>query len=434
MKMDKRKQKLEVKPEDLFSAEKDSLMDYDVTNTDWFSSSSTSDLDIHSNAMYYDDDILNLFDIPFSFDDEPLLQENKEIFQDLACTSTPKSSPPTVSKIFNDSGIEESVVNKTDASYKVLDDITDKVYSIKNSNYTNLSQLSESRLSGISSDSSSRKHVNIVRKHFVIQKRNKNNSVSNCITKEQLIYYSGIKNYSDAIAILKHIKMPKNGVSSFKMQLMALMKLRLDLPWLDMSFRFSIPESKLKEIVKKAFDIMSYSLEHLIPWHSQTKTSKRTVSRTYYVYSLISGETSHILIALTDSKRPVLFVSENYSSKTCAISAILNKCSTHLIPGDVLCVTDETGIDQFYTVNSQDTEFYLSSPSPNQYSVVEKCHFLMTELLSEFTFLAKQNDNTFDIRKLAIVASAIININAVSAVNAFQLNKIFEKSSQIVLQ
>lgn len=430
--MNKRKQKLEIKAEELFPMERDPLMDYDVTS-DWFSSSNNSDLDIPPNAIY--DDFLNLLDLPLHFEDEPLSHENKEIFQELCCTSTPKSSRPSVSKVFNDSGIDELGVKKikkeSDNSYHVLQDITSKINSFNNSNFTNLSHLSDlSKSHDISSEASFKKHVNILRKDFVLQNKNKSTDYSSSITKEQMVYYTGIKNYDLAIAILKHIKMPKCEVSGFKMELMALMKLRLDLPWLDMSFRFSISENVLKKTIKKAYDIMSYSLEDLLPWHSQRKISRRTVSRTYYIYSLISGESSHILILLTDSKKPVLFVSQNYDTKISALSVILNRCSAFLIPGDVVCNTDANGINVFYTINNQHQALFLNSPSPNNYSVIEKCHLFMTELLSEFTFLTKQN-SSFELSKLARVASAIVNINAVSEISLSQLQKMYEKSSRL---
>ncbi|XP_014275787.1 uncharacterized protein [Halyomorpha halys] len=431
--MNKRKQKLETKPEELFPTERDPLMDYDVTS-DWFSSSNNSDLDIPPNAIY--DDFFNLLDLPLNFEDEPLSHENKEIFQELYCTSTPKSSRPSVSKIFNDSGIDELGVKKikkeSNDSYHVLEDITSKINSFNNSSFSNLSYLSnQSKCNDTSSETSFKKHVNILRKDFVLQNKNKSIDYTRSITKEQMVYYTGIKNYNVAIAVLKHIKMPKCEVSSFKMELMALMKLRLDLPWLDMSFRFSISESVLMKTVKKAFDVMSYSLEDLLPWHSQRKISRRTVNRTYYIYSLISGESSHILILLTDSKKPVLFVSENYDTNISTLPVILNRCSAFLIPGDVVSISDANGINMFYTINNQHQALFLNSPSPHNYSVIEKCHLVMTELLSEFAFLTRQN-SSFELSKLAKVACAIVNINSVSEVSLSQLQKMYEKSSRII--
>ncbi|XP_075214673.1 uncharacterized protein LOC142320590 [Lycorma delicatula] len=159
-------------------------------------------------------------------------------------------------------------------------------------------------------------------------------SLSSVLTQEDFVnnnekisYYTGIPQYSYFMALLNCLNLPHNNtISPFQMLLLTLMKIRLNLDWTDLAYRFGRSVQVAKDTFGITVFILKKCLSHLVGWPMQDfnidNYSPRT-RRNLYVYSIkinnrFKGNENinkRIFICLSTLKHPIHFVSEPISEE-----------------------------------------------------------------------------------------------------------------------
>ncbi|XP_014240143.1 uncharacterized protein LOC106661354 [Cimex lectularius] len=386
--------------------------------------------------------------------------ENKETFQDLKFTSTPKSG----TTFCGDSGIGETSVfhGKTPREeYKtVLHDITDShKFNIQGANdsFISITDVAGREISGIScqfqttpvkrckqeaspvittlNTSKISRNIPIIRRKVNVafptpsssslSNRNKNDKIA----REQLVYYSGLNVYENAVGIVKYIHLPTSELSKYKMMLLTFMKLRLDLEWKDLAYRFEIDVTEAQSIFDKTLSVLSKSVLDLLPWHVQ-RVNNRVTAMNFYAF-VAENSSGKVLIVISNEKIPIFFVTPWYTSTQPPSLMLYIQCSKYFIPGDIICISDPL---EFYQVSEEGGQLVFTQIGKitqgdtfNQdiQCVISKLSNYVLTKTSRFT-------DDIDIAKVMLVCCALTNFNFMDQVDSTILKKIYQRSEHFL--
>ncbi|XP_073972322.1 uncharacterized protein [Rhodnius prolixus] len=242
--------------------------------------------------------------------------------------------------------------------------------------------------------------------------------------EEQLTYYSGINCYDLCIALLKHIKLaPSSHLSTFKMQMIMLMKLRLDLQWKDIAFRYESREQIVKRVFYKTLDVFSECLVELLPWQLNKRNARKNC-KAYLIYTLRKHDYQVVLI-IGDNRKPVNFVSARYLKDEDPLAIVLNECSAHLVKGDMFCLDDT-----FLRVEEHGGRWcFLQKNNLPRLPSMNYQQDVIAQMLTLYPLTSLEEDT--DLSKVMTVVGALINLNHLSTISISTLRAIYERSVRL---
>ncbi|KAL1140399.1 hypothetical protein AAG570_000331 [Ranatra chinensis] len=301
----------------------------------------------------------------------------RELFQDLKHTSTPKGVRTSVS-LSLDSGIQLSNLSlpsrkrikfnkeiEPPTSGRVLHDITGNNSALHKSvdSFTNISVDSDSSCTDCGSENKADqdriKRVSIIRRNLVKKsvksplsllnfdtslevplESGMNHSVT--LQQKKVLYYTGIKDYNKAVSLLMSCALSTEGLTSSQVVLMTLMRLRLNLEWQDLSFRFNAREDTVIRLFEKTLDSLASTLADNIPWkgwQNDQRLKNDTRPRLIYIHPVYfkSDSLQKILVCVSSGRVPVVYISKACSSEQKVFDVVISKFGCHLATDDVLC-------------------------------------------------------------------------------------------------
>lgn len=245
--------------------------------------------------------------------------------------------------------------------------------------------------------------------------------------EEQLTYYTGINCYDLCIALLKHIKLePSTHLSTFKMQMIMLMKLRLDLQWKDIAFRYESQEEIIRRVFLKTLNVFSECLVELLPWHINKRNARKN-SKAFSIYTIRKNAYQVVLI-VGDGRKPVNFVSSMYLEDEDPLAIVLSECSSHLVKGDIFCYNHS-----LYRVDEHDgRQCLLQKNNLSRQPNVTYHHAVITQMLTLYPLTSLEPDT--DLCKVMTVVGALTNLNHLSSISIGTLKTIYERSAKLAVK
>ncbi|XP_039298915.1 uncharacterized protein LOC120354903 [Nilaparvata lugens] len=136
---------------------------------------------------------------------------------------------------------------------------------------------------------------------------------ANFMEPKKVLYYTGIPNYEYFMTILNCLNLPYISTAApFEMMLVTLIKIKLNLDWTDLAFRFGECEESIRVIFGFTVSILSRCVSKLVRWLPESTSG--TGSRIFYVLQINfmpSNSVCHekIFICFSNSTNSVVFIS-----------------------------------------------------------------------------------------------------------------------------
>ncbi|KAK9504281.1 hypothetical protein O3M35_010650 [Rhynocoris fuscipes] len=242
--------------------------------------------------------------------------------------------------------------------------------------------------------------------------------------EEGLSYYSGINSHQMCTALLKFIKLPSNErLSTFNMQMITLMKLRLDLEWKDIAFRYITTELLVKEVFNTTLTVFSECLIELLPWHVIKKVTRKN-PKTFYVH-LVQKHGYQTAVIIGDGRKPINYVSSAFPVDNEPLSVVLNECYIHLVIGDVFCLNDTC-----YRIAEEDGRMCAELDVTNRLPNITSFREVASKMMSTYPLLSLEPYP--DISKVMITVGALTNINYMATLSVQTLSAINKRSLESI--
>ncbi|RZF34784.1 hypothetical protein LSTR_LSTR007836 [Laodelphax striatellus] len=234
---------------------------------------------------------------------------------------------------------------------------------------------------------------------------------------EKINYYTGIPGYPYYVALLNCLNLPSIAIATpFEMLLLTLVKIKLNLDWTDLAYRFGENVECVKNIFGYTVSILVKCLPKLVQWLPELIHCGRG-SLIYYIFKIdllpknpSDSLVERIYICFSNSSHPVLFVSNPTTEQFSTSAELLEKSGIRqgLEHGDIVVFDNTVSLqlnDILYSLDlsKQTTNlipldkriFQLETYQGGQFQLVQKSIVTNKKLLSQVLNVQKRVSQMF---------------------------------------